>query len=211
MNSSARPWPRTGADASTVYRAWMVSREAAGQRPHSRDQGLATLDGTADMVDLGSARPADPCADGRLEIAMAMKFKGPASRALDDWYSTGNVTANLTEVQTLLGSNQSFNAIIQRLSHTRPQFVYPSGPDVMKRPEFESVTRNCYLQAINDALRHNPPVPIETTWQAGTGATSVQCDHDDRGRCIEVTITLPQPDIPAADEARFGLSDVHRF
>jgi hypothetical protein len=47
---------------------------------------------------------------------MPMKFKGPAARALDAWYSTGNVTDNLTEARNYLRNGQSFSAIVGALN-----------------------------------------------------------------------------------------------
>jgi hypothetical protein len=146
---------------------------------------------------------------------MPMKFKGPAARALDAWYSTGNVTNNLTEARDLLQDDgRSFSDIIAALrtrGHTKNEFVYPAGPEVLRRPGFEPKARACYLRAIRLAFEKNPPVPIRTTWEAGAGNTDFQCHLTDGGDHVEVTISLPQGDIAPADERRLGLSHVQRY
>jgi hypothetical protein len=144
---------------------------------------------------------------------MPMTFKGPAARALDVWYSTGNVTDNLTQARDLLRSGRGFSDIIEDLrarDHTRHEFVYPAGPAVLRRPEFEPEARHSYLDAIRLASRHSPPVPIRTTWETGAGNTEFQFDLTDGDDHVEVTISLPQGDIDPADEQRLGLSDVQR-
>jgi len=144
-----------------------------------------------------------------------MKFKGPAARALDAWYSTGNVTNNLTEAQTLLRSGRGFTDLIRDLKagqHGKPEFEqYPMSGSVLQGPGFERVARDRYLDAIGLAFGHSPPVPIRTTWEAGTGSADFQCHVTDGGNHVEVTISLPQGDIAPADERRLGLSDVQRY
>jgi hypothetical protein len=144
---------------------------------------------------------------------MPMKFKGPAARALDAWYSTGNVSDNLTQARDLLQAGRSFSDIIEDLrarGHTKNEFVYPAGPAVLRRPEFEPEARDSYLDAIKLASGHSPPVPIRTTWETGAGNTDFQFHLTDGGDHVEVTISLPQEDIDPADEHRLGLSDVQR-
>jgi hypothetical protein len=144
---------------------------------------------------------------------MPMKFRGRASRALDDWYSTGDVTNNLTEARRLLQSGRSFTQIINDLRvrrHTRPEFVYPAGLAVLRRPEFEPAARDSYLDAIKLALDHSPAVPIRTTWETGAGNTEFEFALTDGGDHIEVTVRLPQGDIDPAGEEQLGLTDVQR-
>jgi len=143
-----------------------------------------------------------------------MKFKGPASRALDAWYSTGDVTANLTEARRLLQSGLSFTDIIEDLrgqGRTRPEFVYPAGLAVLRRPDFEPAARDSYLDAIKLALDHSPAVPIRTTWETGAGNTEFEFALTDGGDHIEVTVRLPQGDIDHAEEQQLRLTDVQRY
>jgi hypothetical protein len=144
-----------------------------------------------------------------------MKFKGPAARALDAWYSAGNVTNNLTEAQTLLRSGRGFTNLIRDLKagqHGKPEFEqYPMSGSVLQGPGFEREARDRYLDAIGVAFGHNPPVPIRTTWEAGAGNTVVQFALTDRGDHVEVTISLPQGDIAPAQEQQLRLSHVQRY
>ncbi len=146
---------------------------------------------------------------------MPMKFKGPAARALDAWYSTGNVTNNLTEAQTLLRSGRGFTDLIRDLKagqHGKPEFEqYPMSGSVLQGPGFERVARDRYLDAIGLAFGHSPPVPIRTTWEAGAGNTEIEFDVTDGGDHVEVTVRLPQGDIAPADVQQLRLSDVQRY
>jgi hypothetical protein len=143
-----------------------------------------------------------------------MKFKGRAARALDAWYSTGDVTKNLTDAQTLLRSGQDFTKLVRDLKagqHGKPEFEqYPMSGSVLQGPEFERVASERYLHAIDLALGKNPHVPIRTTWEAGAG-NAVHFDVTDGGDHVEVTISLPQGVIAPADEQRLGLSHVERY
>jgi hypothetical protein len=59
---------------------------------------------------------------------MAKLFKGPAALAVDAWYSTGDVQANLEEARDYLQSGRPFAAIVQDLNAAgrgRPEFVHP--------------------------------------------------------------------------------------
>ena len=140
---------------------------------------------------------------------MRKKFKGPAARALDAWYSTGSVADNLTEARNLLQSPRDFTSIIRALSHGKPEFdVYPESTSVLRGPEFERVARDGYLRAIDLAFGHNPPVPIRTTWETGAGNTELELDPTDGANHVEVTVRIPGVEIDAADEQRLGLTHV---
>jgi hypothetical protein len=143
---------------------------------------------------------------------MRKKFKGRAARALDAWYSTGSVTNNLTDARALLQSPQDFTNIIRDLKarqHGRPEFEeYPKRDSVVQGPEFERRARDGYLRAIELAFRHNPPVPIRTTWETGAGNTKLEVDPTDGVNHVEVTVRIPGVEIDAADEQRLGLTDV---
>jgi len=144
---------------------------------------------------------------------MRKKFKGPAARALDAWYSAGSVTNNLTEAQNLLRSeDRDFTNIIRDLKarqRGRREFEeYPMSNSVVQGPEFERKARAGYLRAIDFAFGHNPPVPIRTTWETGAGNTDLEVVPTDGVNHVEVTIRLPGVEIDAADEQRLGLTDV---
>lgn len=143
---------------------------------------------------------------------MPMKFKGPAARALDAWYSTGNVRKNLEEARNLLQSPQDFKNIIRDLKasqHGRPEFEeYPKSDSVVQGPRFERKARDGYLRAIDLAFGHNPPVPIRTSWETGAGNTELEVEPTDGANHVEVTVRIPGVEIDAADEQRLGLTDV---
>ena len=143
---------------------------------------------------------------------MRKKFKGPAARALDAWYSTGNVTDNLTEARNLLQSGRDFKKIIRDLKDRRRgkgEFdKYPESNSVVKGSEFERVARDGYLRAIDLAFGHNPPVPIRTSWEAGAGNTELEVDPTDGADHVEVTVRIPGVEIDASDEQRLRLTDV---
>jgi hypothetical protein len=143
---------------------------------------------------------------------MRKKFKGPAARALDAWYSTGNVRKNLEEARNLLQSPQDFKNIIRDLKasqHGRPEFEeYPKSDSVVQGPRFERKARDGYLRAIDLAFGHNPPVPIRTSWETGAGNTELEVEPTDGANHVEVTVRIPGVEIDAADEQRLGLTDV---
>jgi hypothetical protein len=137
---------------------------------------------------------------------MGKKFKGPAARALDAWYSTGSVEENLTEARELLESPRDFTSIIAALSHGKPEFNgYPKSP---WGSEFEDALRDGYLRAITLAFDHDPPVPIRTTWETGAGNTALVAEPTDGGDHVEVTVRLPRVQIKPEDEQQLGLTDV---
>jgi hypothetical protein len=123
-------------------------------------------------------------------------FKGPAAVAVDDWYSTGEVEANLEEGRRYLESDQSFEAIVEALNAAdrgSDEFIHPYGGSSLQGPQFESVTRQGYLEAIALAFRHSPPVPIETFWMTGAGNNAFEMHLSD-GR-DRVSLTLLVPDV----------------
>ena len=120
-------------------------------------------------------------------------FKGNAARAIDAWYATGDIAANLQEAQTHLASGDAFTKIVSDLGskgHSRPEFQYP-----FDRPEFEPIARQAYLDGIAFALAHNPPVPISTFWVAD--AANYAADAVD-GDPVTVTLEVPVPPPPWA-------------
>jgi hypothetical protein len=146
--------------------------------------------------------------DGRSEITMPKKFKGPAARALDAWWTTGDVRKNLEEARDLLRSPRNFRSIVAALSHGKPEFVHPTPNSVLQGKEFERVAREGYLRAIGFALGHNPPVPITTTWETGAGNAKLEIEPTDGVDHVEVTVRVPEVEIEAADEQPLGLTDV---
>jgi hypothetical protein len=143
---------------------------------------------------------------------MRKKFKGRAARALDAWYSTGDVRENLEEARTLLQSPQGFTNIIRDLKarkRGRSEFEeYSKGNSVVQGPRFEREARDAYLRAIDFAFGHNPPVPIRTSWETGAGNTELEVEPTDGVNYVEVTVRIPGVEIDAADEQRLGLTDV---
>jgi hypothetical protein len=141
-------------------------------------------------------------------------FKGPAAVAVDDWYSTGEVEANLEEGRRHLQSDQSFAAIVEALNAAdrgRPEFIHPYEDSSLRGPQFESVTRQGYLEAIALAFRHSPPVPIETFWMTGAGNDAFEMHISDGADRVSLTLFVPDveggshdPGSPEAWVVRIG-------
>jgi hypothetical protein len=128
-------------------------------------------------------------------------FKGPAALAVDSWYSTGDVRANLEESRGYLQSDQSFEAIVEALNAAergKPEFVHPYDRSTLQGPEFERVTRQGYLEADALALAHTPahtpPVPVETFWMTGVGNDAFEMHISDGAERVSVTLLVPVVD-----------------
>ena len=78
-------------------------------------------------------------------MAQRMWFKGKAALAVDRWYSSEDVQANLEYARSLLEQQTlSFVALVRQLGaddRTDPEFVYPYGSGRLQGPDFERVTR----------------------------------------------------------------------
>jgi hypothetical protein len=122
-------------------------------------------------------------------------FKGRASMALDAWYRDGDVGANLRQARDLLQSGQSFADIVAQLVDVRrwnTEFEYPDPVGgALQGPEFESVARQGYLEAIALALGHAPSVPIETFWMTGAGNARFEMHIADEAEHVAVTVLVP--------------------
>jgi hypothetical protein len=124
-------------------------------------------------------------------------FKGPAALAVDAWYSTGGVRANLEESRRYLESGRPFAAIVQDLNAAgrgRSEFVHPYRDSYLQGPQFESVTRQGYLEADALALAHSPPVPVETFWMTGAGNDAFEMHISDGAERVSVTLLVPVVD-----------------
>jgi hypothetical protein len=122
-------------------------------------------------------------------------FKGTAALAVDDWYSTDDVRANLEEASNYLQSGQSFADIVGALAAAgrgRREFVHPLEGSRLQGPEFESVTRQGYLEAIALALGHSPPVAITTFWMTGAGNDRFEMHISDETEQVSVTLLVPE-------------------
>jgi hypothetical protein len=122
-------------------------------------------------------------------------FKGTAAQAIDDWYRTGDVEANLREAQQLLSGGQPYAAVVDELASNqrwnRDDFPYPLAGGALAGDDFENITRSGYLKAIELALNHSPPVPIETFWMTGAGNTQFEMHISDQTDCVAVTVLAP--------------------
>ena len=123
-------------------------------------------------------------------------FKGTAAQAIDDWYSTGRVESNLREAQRLLSGGQHYDAVIAELGGrwNSDAFPYPQPGGVLVGDDFENVTRAGYLKAIELALDHTPPVPIETFWMTGAGNARFEMHVSDQTSSVAVTVLAPDVD-----------------
>jgi hypothetical protein len=138
-----------------------------------------------------------------------MKFRGPVSRDLDDWYTTGNVKTNLDEAQRLLNSPRNFTAIIAELTHGKPSFVFPKHPK-LRGNAFESKLRQGYLDAIELALDHyDVPVPIRTWWETRDGINDFDTKITDHVDHVEVTILVPTAILDANEQP--GLANAKKL
>ena len=140
------------------------------------------------------------------------RFKGPASRAIDAWYRKGgDVARNLTDAQTLLRSESPFKDIVATLKSEGKgddEFKYPMDTSTLKGEAFENAARKGYLDSIDRALDHSPPVTITTTWETGAGNPNLRIEVNDRTDDVEVVISVPDVKIEAADEKKHKLTDV---
>jgi hypothetical protein len=121
-------------------------------------------------------------------------FKGRAALAVDEWYSTGDVQANLAEAGEYLRSDRSFEDIVGDLAaadHGKEEFIHPLGRSRLQGPEFENVTRQGYLEAIALALLHDPPVPIKTFWMTGAGNDEFEMHITDEADHVSLTLFAP--------------------
>ena len=129
-------------------------------------------------------------------------FKGTAALELDAWYSRDDVGTNLIEARNLLRQDESFQAIVEQLNaldRWNPDFAYPLH-DPLQGPEFETVTRQGFLEAIALARRHSPPVPIETFWMTGVGNDTSEMHITDEAEQVSVTLLIPDAEGGSEDE-----------
>ena len=144
-----------------------------------------------------------------------MKFKGPALEDLDNWYTQDppGVAANLDEARRLLNSPRDFTAIIAALTHGKPKFVFPKHPQ-LRGNDFQSKLKQGYLDAIERALHHSPPVPIKTWWETRDDIGAFDIGITDHADSVEVTILVPNAILAPnerptpANAKRLGLTDV---
>src|SRR5262249_11483574 len=146
---------------------------------------------------LGSARARGLSAGGRGRSVMPTvnMFKGAAARAIDEWYATGDIAANLREAQSFLASGAPFADVVLELGRrgrSKPEFQYPYHD--VRGPQFEAVARQAYLQGIALAQRHPSPVPISTFWVAG--AANYEAHAVDGLQAVTVTLVVPVPPPP---------------
>jgi hypothetical protein len=72
--------------------------------------------------------------------------------------------------------------------------VHPDEHSSLRGSQFESVTRQGYLEAIALAFRHSPPVPIETFWMTGAGNDAFEMHVSDGAERVSVTLLVPAVD-----------------
>ncbi len=125
-------------------------------------------------------------------------FKGRAALELDGWYRAGDVATNLYEGAALLRDIDTFADIYSELRDRdrwsdNSDFRYPRH-DPLQGPEFETVARQGFLEAIALALRHDPPVPIETFWMTGVGNDRFEMHVTDATDKVSVTLLIPDAD-----------------
>jgi hypothetical protein len=130
-------------------------------------------------------------------------FKGDAARAIDEWYATGDIAANLREAQTFLASGAKFVNVVSALvgrGRSKPEFQYPSG--AVQGDQFEAVAREAYLQGIALAQRHAPPIPISTFWVAGQPDYEAHAVDGDQAVTVTLVVPVaPPPDPPTGPES----------
>jgi hypothetical protein len=130
-------------------------------------------------------------------------FKGKAAQALDEWYSSGNVRDNLEYARGLLKSKRSLKAIITQLDsdgRKDDEFIYPRGDGALQGSEFERVVRRGYLEAIDLALRHKPPVAIKTFWMTGAGNAAFEMHITDDTDHVSATLLVPKVEGGATEQ-----------
>ena len=128
-------------------------------------------------------------------MAERMWFKGRAAMTLDAWYND-EVEANLENAHDWLSRNLSFEEMTGQLNAAHADdaefvFDYPLDQGALKGPEFEKVTRQGYLEAIELAFGHTPPVPIKTYWMTGAGNVKFEMHISDDREQVSVTLCVP--------------------
>jgi len=139
-------------------------------------------------------------------------FKGIAALELDRWYRDGDVETNLNDAATVLRDDASFEEIVadpRTRWSSNPDFRYPRH-DPLRGPDFETVARQGFLEAIALALRHARPVPIETFWMTGVGNDRFEMHVTDATEKVSVTVVIPDAD-GGSDEEGSPESWVVRF
>jgi len=154
-------------------------------------------------------RSSDGTDGGRSRMAERKWFKGPAAIAVDEWYGSGDVQANLTYARNVLeqgrdtGHPLPFAEIVAQLvrdNREKAEFVYPLQGGRLQGPVFEGITREGYLQAIGLALGHSPPVPIRSFWMTGAGNTQVEMHISDEAQQVLVTLMVPDVEGGSTDQ-----------
>jgi hypothetical protein len=130
-------------------------------------------------------------------------YDGPTVQAIDDFFSE-NIEENLKLAKNLLQANSSLAAIIAALPSAKksPRFQHPVSSSPLKGSQFESVLRQGYLEAIDRALGHSPPVPIKTVWKTGKSdefTTSVA----DQGSRVTMTLVIPRNRVRPSDLQKY--------
>jgi len=130
-------------------------------------------------------------------------FKGPAALAVDEWYGTGDIRANLELARSYLQQEDlSFADLVAQLSSAgrgHDAFQYPFGRGRLQGPQFEAIARRGYLEAIGLALGHSPPVPIRTYWMTGVGNNEFEMHVSDEPDQVALTLVVPEVDGGSAE------------
>lgn len=123
-------------------------------------------------------------------------YKSTIVAALDEYFSgdPDELREQYAYVLDLIWQNDLLADIIARLDRDgrgREEFVDAPPDSPLAGPEFEQVMRRGYTEAIHLALRHDPPVPIESLWMSG--ASSVFEVHlVDGARQVTALLMVPQ-------------------
>jgi hypothetical protein len=129
---------------------------------------------------------------------------GQTIKAIDDYFRSGDVEANLTLARNLLQANTTLDAIIEALPSAKrsPAFVHPVPDSPLKGPKLASALREGYLDAIDRALSHSPPVPIKSIWRTGNN-TEFTTSVADQGSRVIMTLVIPRDIVKPSDLRKY--------
>jgi hypothetical protein len=129
------------------------------------------------------------------EVSEEAWYETKTIAAIDAFYSSGNVADNLEYARDLLQRTPplSLQEVIEELEDDRrdAEFVHPVERSPLRGSEFESVTRQGYLEAIALALAHEDPLPIKTFWRIWDGSEFKMLVTDGTQQ-VSVTLVIPR-------------------
>ena len=122
-------------------------------------------------------------------------YKSTVVESLDEFYSGNDeqLREACERARDLFESQPSFEAIVGKLEdegRRAETFVHPVDDSTLRGDDFEGVIRRAYTHAIDLALAHPSPVPIETLWMSGV-SDELEVHVCDGARHVTVLWLIP--------------------